>query len=33
MNEKGVAISRRTVAKYRMQLGIQDASGRKEFSS
>lgn len=33
MNKQGIAISRRTVAKYRMQLGIPDASGRKEFSS
>lgn len=33
MNEQGIAISRRTVAKYRMQLGIPDASGRKEFPS
>lgn len=33
MNQQGLAISRRTVAKYRMQLGIPDASGRKEFPS
>ncbi len=29
--EKGVKISRRTVAKYREALGIKDASGRKVF--
>lgn len=33
MNAQGIAISRRTVAKYRMQMGIPDASGRKEFSA
>ena len=32
MTEKGVAISRRTVAKYREAMGIKDASGRKKFS-
>lgn len=29
--ERGVKISRRTVAKYRDELGIKDASGRKQF--
>ncbi len=29
--EWGVKISRRTVAKYREELGIKDASGRKRF--
>ena len=29
--ERGVKISRRTVAKYREELGIKDASGRKQF--
>ena len=29
--ERGVKISRRTVAKYREELGIKDASGRKHF--
>lgn len=29
--ERGVKISRRTVAKYREELGIKDASGRKRF--
>ena len=32
MTEKGVSISRRTVAKYREAMGIKDASGRKKFS-
>lgn len=31
LNEKGVHISRRTVAKYREQAQIKDASGRREF--
>lgn len=31
MVERGVKISRRTVAKYRDELGIKDASGRKQF--
>lgn len=31
LSEKGVKISRRTVAKYREALGIKDASGRKVF--
>ena len=30
--EKGVSISRRTVAKYREEEGIPDASGRKEYT-
>ena len=29
--EKGISISRRTVAKYREEEGISDASGRKEY--
>ena len=29
--ERGVKISRRTVAKYREEMGIKDASGRKQF--
>ena len=29
--ERGVKISRRTVAKYREAMGIKDASGRKVF--
>ena len=29
--ERGVKICRRTVAKYREELGIKDASGRKRF--
>lgn len=29
--ERGVKISRRTVAKYREEMGIKDAGGRKEF--
>ena len=29
LEEEGVQISRRTVAKYRMQMEIPDASGRK----
>lgn len=32
MAEKGVSISRRTVAKYREAMGIKDASGRKKFT-
>ena len=31
LGERGVKISRRTVAKYREELGIKDASGRKHF--
>lgn len=31
LNEAGVEISRRTVAKYRESLGIPDCRGRKEF--
>lgn len=31
LSEKGVKISRRTVAKYREAMGIKDASGRKIF--
>ena len=30
--EKGISISRRTVAKYREEEGIPDASGRKEYT-
>ncbi len=33
MTEKGVKISRRTVAKYREAMGIRDASGRKVFKT
>ena len=29
--ERGISISRRTVAKYREEEGIPDASGRKEY--
>ena len=29
--EEGISISRRTVAKYREEEGIADASGRKEY--
>ena len=29
LSEKGITISRRTVAKYRDEAGILDASGRK----
>lgn len=32
MQEKGISISRRTVAKYRGQMGIADAGGRKSYS-
>ena len=31
LNEKGIQISRRTVAKYRDQEGIPGASGRKDW--
>ena len=31
LEEKGYPISRRTVAKYREELGIPGASGRKEY--
>ena len=31
LDEKGIHISRRTVAKYREELGVKDASGRKEW--
>ena len=31
LTERGVKISRRTVAKYREAMGIKDASGRKVF--
>ena len=31
LEERGFAISRRTVAKYREELGIPDAGGRKVF--
>ena len=31
MQEKGISISRRTVAKYRGQMGIADAGGRKVY--
>ena len=30
--EKGISISRRTIAKYREEEGIPDASGRKEYT-
>jgi len=29
--EAGITLSRRTVAKYREEMGIRDASGRKCF--
>ena len=29
--ERGVKICRRTVAKYREEMGVKDASGRKSF--
>ena len=29
--QQGIPISRRTVAKYRTQMGIRDAAGRKEY--
>lgn len=29
--EAGITLSRRTVAKYREEMGIRDASGRKSF--
>ena len=32
LTEKGISISRRTVAKYREEEGIPDASGRKEYT-
>lgn len=31
MNQQGIRISRRTVTKYRSELGIRDVSGRKQF--
>ena len=31
LSERGITISRRTVAKYRDEAGIPDASGRKQF--
>ena len=31
LKEKGMAISRRTVAKYREELGIKSSSKRKRF--
>lgn len=31
LNRDGITISRRTVAKYRNQMGIKDASGRRSF--
>ncbi len=31
LKEAGAGISRRTVAKYRMEMGIADASGRKQY--
>ena len=31
LKEKGIEISRRTVAKYRLELNIPDASGRKHM--
>ena len=31
LEECGIHISRRTVAKYREAIGMADASGRKEF--
>ena len=31
LNDEGVAISRRTVAKYRESMGIAGASGRKQY--
>jgi RNA polymerase sigma-54 factor len=32
LEERGISISRRTVAKYREEEGICDASGRKEYT-
>lgn len=32
MNEQGIAISRRTVAKYREEMGLPDCRGRKMFA-
>jgi len=32
LNEQGITISRRTVAKYREKMGLKDASGRKSFA-
>jgi RNA polymerase sigma-54 factor len=32
LNEKGIKIARRTVAKYRSQLGFPSAKLRKEYS-
>lgn len=31
LKESEVSISRRTVAKYRMEMGVADASGRKSY--
>ena len=31
LNDQGVSISRRTVAKYREERGIGDATSRKEY--
>ena len=31
MQEKGILVSRRTIAKYRSQMGIADAGRRKEY--
>lgn len=33
LEERGISLSRRTVAKYREEMGIKDASGRKKFVS
>lgn len=33
LEERGISLSRRTVAKYREEMGIKDASGRREFIS
>lgn len=32
LNAKGITIARRTVAKYRIELGVADANGRKQYS-
>lgn len=31
LNQNGIAVSRRTVAKYRSEMGIHDVSGRKAY--
>ena len=32
LNRRGIAVSRRTVAKYRAEMGIQSCRGRKTYA-